>query len=590
MGAILLAAASLASAAGQWSSPEMVRPNDGYDSIFPNVEVSPEGVVWVVWSGEDPVEHDSETYYVTIQDFVPSERRKIHADNSIMDCCPIMTMGSDGVPWVVWERYSSASGYLQVVTHWTGTAWSPAELVFSLGAAWDEYTIHASSSSDVWVAKSSRAARTDRDIYLRHWDGSAWGGIDTVGFSGHNDISPAMTTDGLGRTWLAWLRRNDVSGRDYVCAAWRGDSGWSEPAVVDSGPGDIRVNDMAVCPDGRPIITWVGDGNTTAGNVKFATLSAGAWVYGGLVNAPDDPWSDIDGASRLSRGPDGEMWAVWGTSTLGTTSRAVMASQWQGSCWGEEELVSAPDTASLQADGMPDVAVAPDGRVWAVWERQADEYPYDTDIYRSYRDIMTAVDVWGLCAEPQGSSVTISWHASPYVAQMGLHVWRSEGKTCGGQGTGIPSGAVCLTDVAIRNCMSCSFIDSTAAVPGTYCYWLAHPSGETYGPVTASVVDAPLPAAQLTVSPNPTRNGVVFSAAGYNGPATIRICTAGGRVVRTLALMAEAGGHRESETVTVSWDGTDDAGSEVPCGVYFAEFRRKGARTPGGSVRVVILR
>ena len=65
-----------------------------------------------------------------------SEREKIHEDNAFMDRCPLMSMGSDGIPWVVWERYSSSLGYIQVVTHWTGDTWAPADTIFTMGDRW----------------------------------------------------------------------------------------------------------------------------------------------------------------------------------------------------------------------------------------------------------------------------------------------------------------------------------------------------------------------------------------------------------------------------------------------------------------------
>lgn len=188
------AMASMAQAAGLWSPAELVGPDDRPDSIFPNVEVSPEGTVWIVWSSEDPAEEDTEVSYVTVTDFVQSPAQRIHENNQAMDRCPLMSMGSDGVPWVVWERYGH--GYEQVVSHWTGESWSPPETVLIWGSRWDEYTIHASSSDDVWVARSSVVAgRDDRDIFLRHWDGTSWGEIEQVGLSGEDDRHPELVTD-----------------------------------------------------------------------------------------------------------------------------------------------------------------------------------------------------------------------------------------------------------------------------------------------------------------------------------------------------------------------------------------------------------
>ena len=437
----------------------MVRPDDGYDSIFPNVEVSPDGVVWVVWSTTDPVQGDSETYCARIEDFVQSPREKIHEDNAIMDRCPLMSMGSDGIPWVVWERYSSTLGYVQVVTHWTGSGWAPAETVFTLGSRWDNYAIHASSSEDVWVVKSSRAAgRVDRDLHVRHWDGSSWGEVEQVGFEGDDDTDPAMTTDGPGRAWLAWLRWNDDNIYEHkVYAARRDEGGWSAPMRVENRTGNLVVCDIGSTPDGRPIVVWDWSLTQTS-DLRYAVLADTGWVQGGLVNAPDDPARDYDGSARLARSPSGELWVVWTSGFQHRMLCYTAASRWTGDGWSEEEVVSVPDTSQMWYDNTPGVAVAADGRVWAVWQRMQATSPWDTDIYVAYRDVLTAIDVWGLMAEPDGEAVRVTWQASPEIARLGFHVWRA-GAACSGPGGGIPEEAVRPTTTAIRDCISCTFTD-----------------------------------------------------------------------------------------------------------------------------------
>jgi len=570
VGAVLLAAASLAGAAGLWSPAEMVRPNDGYDSIFPNVEVSPDGVVWIVWSTTDPVQGDSETYCVRIENGVQSPREKIHEDNAIMDRCPRMSMGSDGIPWVVWERYRSTLGYIQVVTHWTGAGWAPPDTVFTQGSRWDNYAIHASSSEDVWVVKSSRAAgRVDRDLYLRHWDGRVWGEIEQLGFEGEDDEDPALTTDEEGRAWVAWLRWNNITSAEHkVYAARRDEGGWSAPMRVENRTKNLGVCDIATRPDGRPIVVWQWSAGQTS-DLRYAVLADTGWAEGGLVNAPDDPTRDGDGSARLTRTPGGDLWVAWTSYFRRRMLSYIAASRWTGSGWSEEEVVSVPDTTHMYYEGTPDIAVGPDGRAWAVWQRMQNTDPWDTDIYVAHRDVTTPVDVWGLSAAEVGGVVEVTWHASPGVAPLGVHVWRAEGAGCV-VGAGIPGGAVRLTSEPIHGCTLCTFTDD-AVVPGeVYCYWLEQLGGAVFGPVTASVAPGASDATASAAFPNPfdRTTAISFSVAAPGGRVVVSIHDTSGRLVRRLVdAELPPGAH------TLTWDGRGDGGQPVAAGVYFCRVK-----------------
>jgi hypothetical protein len=381
--AILLLAACAARADRRWSRAEMVGPNDSPDSEFPNVEVTPDGTVWIVWSA------GSSVFYVTVKDFVQSPRLMVHEQNTCTDYWPNMSMGSDGVPWVVWRRGGAPSGDVLVVSHRTGEGWSPADTVMTSGWPFSPPVIHAANSSDVWVAVERMvAAPSDGQIFLRHWDGTRWDDIQRMGFPRDTDDSPALATDDAGLTWLTWMRTNYGRYLGLLYASSRWDAVWHEPVVADSGACDMSVDDMSMLPDGRPVVIWQGNGNQAAGDLEYAVFDEGAWEYGGLVNKPDNPGDDDDGLGRLGRIPGKELWVTWGSHFNHAGTSYITASRWTGGGWSDEEVVSVPEIADALWDRRPAVAVAPDGRVWAAWERQQQTSPYDTDIYVAYRNIL----------------------------------------------------------------------------------------------------------------------------------------------------------------------------------------------------------
>ncbi len=86
----------------------------------------------------------------------------------------------------------------------------------------------------------------------------------------------------------------------------------------------------------------------------------------------------------------------------------------------------------------------------------------------------------------------------------------------------------------------------------------------------------------LSVSPNPAR-GSVHLFATSPGPATVRIYSQSGGLVRTLALPGSSGAGRR----VLAWDGDDLAGRPVAAGVYFARLCSAGRPA---SARIVLAR
>ncbi len=62
---------------------------------------------------------------------------------------------------------------------------------------------------------------------------------------------------------------------------------------------------------------------------------------------------------------------------------------------------------------------------------------------------------------------------------------------------------------------------------------------------------------ELTVNTNPFNSSVVITATGFNSRAVIEIYSINGTTVRSTSIAD-----------TFTWTGTDDRGTEMPCGTY----------------------
>ncbi|MFH1866242.1 MAG: FlgD immunoglobulin-like domain containing protein [Candidatus Eisenbacteria bacterium] len=589
LSALLLLFPAISVAAGLWSAPTLVGIDDDMDSICASVGISADGSVVVVWSAIDSVQYDSEIMYVTIRDGVQSEQAMVHSPNAEMDRIPFMSVGDDGVPWIVWERYGN--GYEQVVSHFTGAGWSSPEIALDQGGRYDWYNIYAANSSDVWVARSSRPPGVDdREIELRRWDGNTWGDVERVGVSGKDDVSPVMVRGSDSRLWLAWVCNLAIPGRNVVYAACCDSTGWSTPVRVDTTAGNGVVCDMDLCPDGRPVVVWVGNGYTTSTDLEYAVLQDSGWAYGGLVNEPDDIWNDRDASARLSRRSYGSLWVTWKSGIQGTQDAAITAARWTGEGWSEEELVSVPDTSQLAADKRPDCAVAPSEVVWCVWDRSQESSRWDSDIFISSRDVATPVDFWGFEAEVSDGGVHLTWNVAGSHADLQFSIWRlTETDETAAHCGGVPDGAVRLNDLPVGDCGACAYLD-TAVSPGErYLYWLQDASSAlAFGPVRAILPGASPNSAQvhLDVAPNPASDGIRIVVSGLpEGSARVRIYTAAGKLVRSVRVAPE-----ETSSGVAYWDGRDSEGRRMPSGVYYAVLEVGRQAVASGRGTVVILR
>lgn len=176
----------------------------------------------------------------------------------------------------------------------------------------------------------------------------------------------------------------------------------------------------------------------------------------------------------------------------------------------------------------------------------------------------------GACCTPEGScSVT-----SELECQT-PDVWQGDGTIC--QPNSCPQpGACCLvtfcTVLPESECQSFggTYQGDSVACVDSLC-------------ITSAVDDPPAePPDGVRISPNPTRGGTTVSfAVPVADYVSVAVFDAAGRIVRTLTDRSHGAG-----IVSLSWDGRDSSGREVPAGGYFVRIT-----TERGTVaRQIVLR
>ncbi len=113
------------------------------------------------------------------------------------------------------------------------------------------------------------------DIYVKHWDGSAWaelGGSATGGGisdNAHDSVEPSLAIGSDGAPIVAW--HDQSNGNNYQVYARRWNSaGWVEVGTGSASGGGISHSNvdamhpsLAISPNGDPVVAWNDGTNLT---------------------------------------------------------------------------------------------------------------------------------------------------------------------------------------------------------------------------------------------------------------------------------------------------------------------------------------
>ena len=372
------------------------------------------------------------------------------------------------------------------------------------------------------------------------------------------DVGASSTTDGciyLDDTLLAQEGSpSPIGGRNYELLSSRGrdlsnGGAWVTKANLDgdAATDEILVRNGAVfrqegdtLPDIAPfLLTTFGTGSgpvqiDQAGNV----LWFGDW---------DDPDTDIDTGLFLND----ELIVQEGVTTVdGVIIDTIQSGQ---------------DAFMLSENGM-----------WAMFEAvliNGIEGAFLIDLSGP-----VPVRVSGLAATVVERSVEIRWSTSIEIAHAGFHVYRSRS---------LDGPWARLDDELVQGRGEYVWADATVEGDHTYYYRIGAvdvSGAETlYGPVTVTTPVWNRWATRFDgAQPNPFRRSTAlrFSLAAP-GRVDLTIHDVAGRRVADLSESQLLAGEH-----AIDWNGRDEAGREVPAGVYFVRLRSQGDQTTSKVVRI----
>ncbi len=596
--------ASVSSYASTWAPAVRVNVDDETDEEGAAIDVDGEGVPWVVWSGRDPIKQntwgrDREIYFSRCISGVWEEPRRLHADNRVDDTIPRISMGRDGVPWVIWKRgYDWSNGNL-MVSRWAGGWWSEPDTVARGIHVFAGYEISAWDSTSAWVAWESMRDESpyDWDVFARQYEGGSWEEAHRFDRVEDDDVGACVTLDSAGMPWVGWGTRLEVGpGSPKIISSRLGPEGWSPVSRVSSPGTEGRYGHLATARDGQVWAAWTGQylSSRAESEIMCARWVSGAWDTVRTANEPD--WGVNEDDTRVEIYGSRRNWpvVVW-NSVLhpeGPPYLDVRYAAWDGQGWTPEEVVSVYQSPEYGEDSFPHVSVGPEGRVWAAWLKVDGGPDYDQDVFVTYSDDALPVVVHGCSTGVRREGIELFWEVFGYGDLGAFDIYRiegCEGDTC--RGREIPSGAEKINWEPLAGAEEMSYVDVEVAEGVEYVYWLRHltAGGDERDFLVGREVGPQVSLGNwiMTIYPNPSVSGMsVEFVMASGGEVSFEIYDVAGRKVKASSLGRRPRGVYEGNR-GFTWDGRGESGGRVPSGVYMV--RMVVAGRPVASAKAVLL-
>ena len=272
------------------------------------------------------------------------------------------------------------------VRRWDGNAWvevgsgSATDGGVSNTAAISQAPwIEAAPDGSVYLAWHE-AVGASYDIYLRHWDGSAWADVGGSATGGGLSNTPALSQwpslgiDGQGRVYVAWEEVTTADKEIYL-RRWNG-SVWEEAGGASASGGGLSNNSgdsgrpfLLIDGSDAPIVGWSDGSGGVDTEVYVRRLTGASWTEIGGSGSGGGV-SNNDGDSRppvLGVDSSGAIYATWPDNSGGEFN--IYVRRWDGNAWVEigGSATGGGISGTSEVSLAPHIAVAPDDTVYVIW-------------------------------------------------------------------------------------------------------------------------------------------------------------------------------------------------------------------------------
>jgi RHS repeat-associated protein/uncharacterized repeat protein (TIGR01451 family) len=266
--------------------PSKVYSSSSSLSEAPAIAVDGSGTVHVVWS--EGVGSYPEIYYAYREAGSQTWQGPTNVSQAPdhWSQLPNLAVTSDGAIHIVWDQNAPVAGHPHHIYHrsvkdgvWSGTTDLSAGV---LGWSWRPDIAPGPNGElhVVWTTSPSYSPDyTEGEVYYRRWNGSSWDAIEPLSNGTNESLDPTVAVDEVGTIHVAWhysyaTSPSSLKGEILYRSKPVGHSIWSAAKQVSDGQRQAWVDpDLAARGDGDVYLTW----RQTSGMVVYAHLSPSGW-------------------------------------------------------------------------------------------------------------------------------------------------------------------------------------------------------------------------------------------------------------------------------------------------------------------------
>lgn len=576
------------SSATVWSPQSEIDPRSESVDWYPTPAITPDGTVWVVWQGRDPVELDHEIYYSRWSGQAWDEAKTVHPPNLVADEIAKLACAPDGALWVFWSAPTpgAAGYYLGLASRWNGTGWTSPDTVWTDRDRYNNYDFAPVSADEAWFIREGQGS-----ILVYHRSGEVNDPVHGFDIPSAAGRQPTIVVDAQGEIWAAWTHDFPLDQDDPLEWSRRVGGTWQEPQTLPLPVGAALPRITVGAQDEKWIICAGRDPATTyfGGDIWAVRWNGSSWDPATRISDPIQLNDSIQVYNATSRTPGEHPRVVWLRASIWNyTRRDILTTAWDGTAWSPVELVGSLADSAYQE--WPDVAARGE-QVWVTWMQEPKVAPYALSAV-SIHAIPATTGAFGanFDVSPVPGGARLAWSVETPSAVARLRILRATGRVPGGTA---PLSALVVADLDSRRVRAGTLVDRDIQSSGEYTYWLSvlttQDRAAWLGPRFALVELRPIRSRLRLASPNPSGPGVLLQGTvGIGEPRKIVIYGVDGRLVRGLQVRREV--LPGTGTFSVPWDGKRDDGSPAASGLYFARLLTSGPGDSEGTVRIILVR